>query len=357
MSFTDFLNSLLGRKPPQPGQPTTGGASGQTNVLPDSSNEPAQITNARVLLIVYNPIMDPATGKKLSETMNWSRPDELINGFIKDILNSSGGLVRYQIAQRVEVNEFPLLVDGFRYAPKSFVDALGNKAPAHNPPNADYNAVLKQFNILQRVDNREIDEVWLMAFPLAGFYESTMGGAGAFWCNAPPLPNTASCKRRFVVMGFSYERGIGEMLESYGHRTESMLGKVFNCQDFITWAYKRNRQPATVGANLNAFQRFLCFDQIAPGRAAIGTMHYAPNSTKDYEWGNAAPVKSDCYDWGGFPNFKGDVRTVNDTEWGSGEIRAHHLWWLSHLPKFAGRKNGIHNNWWQYTANPNNVIV
>ena len=27
------------------------------------------------------------------------------------------------------------------------------------------------------------------------------------------------------------------------------------------------------------------------------------------------------------------------------------------LPKTAGRKNGIHNNWWQYIANPDNVGV
>jgi len=35
----------------------------------------------------------------------------------------------------------------------------------------------------------------------------------------------------------------------------------------------------------------------------------------------------------------------------------HHFWWLSHFPKVAGRKNGIHNNWWQYIANPNYVVT
>jgi len=43
-----------------------------------------------------------------------------------------------------------------------------------------------------------------------------------------------------------------------------------------------------------------------------------------------------------FPNFKGDVRTVGPSEWGNGEIRAHHVWWFNHFPKVAGRKNGIH---------------
>ncbi|MBI1854269.1 MAG: hypothetical protein HYR93_00055, partial [Chloroflexi bacterium] len=269
MPISDFLNSLLGNKPQQPGQPSGAGIAGQVK-LPDSANEPAQITNAKVLLIVYNPAMND--GRKLSEYMNWARPDDLVTGFINDILQTSGGMVRYQIAQRVDLDEFPLLADGFRYTPQTFLDVVSGKTPMHNPPGVDYNAILKQFNILQRVDNKEFDEVWVMAFPYAGFYESVMGGAGAFWCNAPPLPNTNSSRRRFVVMGFSYERGVGEMLESYGHRTESILGKVFNSQDFVTWAYKPNRNPAVVSGNLNPFQRFLLFDQIAPGKAALGTI-------------------------------------------------------------------------------------
>ena len=31
--------------------------------------------------------------------------------------------------------------------------------------------------------------------------------------------------RRFVIMGFSYERGVGEMLENMGHRAEFDHGK------------------------------------------------------------------------------------------------------------------------------------
>jgi len=28
---------------------------------------------------------------------------------------------------------------------------------------------------------------------------------------------------------------------------------------------------------------------------------------------------------------------------------------MKHFPKTIGRQNGIHNNWWQYIADPNNV--
>ncbi|NJN79259.1 MAG: hypothetical protein HC797_01595 [Anaerolineales bacterium] len=63
----------------------------------------------------------------------------------------------------------------------------------------------------------------------------------------------------------------------------------------------------------------------APGKAACGNIHFAPNSQADYDWNNATPVKSECFDWLlNFPNFKGDVRTVDATLWGSGDTRAHH---------------------------------
>lgn len=186
-----------------------------------------------------------------------------------------------------------------------------------------------------------------------------MGGAGAFWCNAHPLANTDSCQRQFVVMGFSYEREVAEMLHSYNHRCEAIIGKVFDSQDFLLWSYNANRTPATITVDqtLNLFQRFICFDQIAPGKAAIGTVHFAPNGLRDYDLGNPNQVSSECYDWLNFPNFIGDIRLVSATEWGGGDEHAYQVWWLQHLPKVAGRKNGIHNNWWQYIANPDNVMV
>ena len=363
MPFSDFLNSLLGAQAQQPQQPqppvspVLGGAVGHANLSVNNPNEPLQVTTSRVLLIVYNPVMDPATGKKLSEFQNWSDPDELIKGFLSDLDQVSGGLASHQITQRVELDEFPALTDGFRYTPQTFQTVINGSIPPHSPAGIDYNAILTQFNILQNISNNLYDEIWVLAFPYAGLYESIMAGAGAFWCNAPALQNTSSCTRRFVIMGLSYERSVGEMLHSYAHRSESIMAQVYNCLDFLAWAYKPNRSPATISPNqvLNLFERFICFEQIAPGRAALGTVHYAPNSTKDYEWGNTTPVQSECYDWLNFPNFKGDVRSVASTEWGGGDDRAFQLWWLGHMPKVAGRQNGKYNNWWHYIANANNV--
>ena len=54
-----------------------------------------------------------------------------------------------------------------------------------------------------------------------------MAGPGAFWCNSPAVTATEACARRFVIMGFNYERGVDCMLENFGHRTESIMSQVY----------------------------------------------------------------------------------------------------------------------------------
>jgi hypothetical protein len=326
-----LFNSLLRRNAPPPAQGT---------LAPDSSDEPPQQTILKTLVIVYDPVVDKASGKKLSEFMRWNSVEELGRGFMSDILQVSGGLVRYQIIQRMDVDAFPPKMDGFVYDAETYLNVMRGATPPHAPPEADYHAILKRFNVLRRVATNEIDEVWVFNFPHAGFYESIMGGPGAFWCNAPPLKHTQASKRRFVVMGFSYERGVGEMLENMGHRAESIMAKTF--------------ERLSGGAHL--WNRFTQYEQTAPGKAALGNVHFAPNSDRDYDWNNPKTVLSECDDWlYNFPNFTGLTRQVAAAEWGNGDIRKHHLWWMKHFPKTGGRTNGIHHNWWQYIANPNHV--
>ncbi|MEW6092862.1 MAG: hypothetical protein AB1531_02745 [Chloroflexota bacterium] len=332
-SFWDFLRSLFAPKPPStPPKPPAPA---------DNVTEVAKIVTARVLLVVYDPVMDPASGEKLSRLMNWKRPEDLITGFISDILQTSNGMARYQIVERVDLNEFPTLIDGFCYTPQGYLDVIHKVQPPHTPPMADYQAILARLNILTRIAQGDIDEVWLFAFPHAGFYESTMAGAGAFWCNAPPIAGTDTCPRRFIVMGFSYERGVGEMLESFGHRAESVLEKTF----------------AKTSGEANLYRKFTRYDKESPDQAEVGNIHYAPNSESDYDWGNPRLVDSACDDWYNFPNFQGTTRQVNANEWGNGDIRQHHVWWLKHIPHVAGRTSGVHNNWWQYIMDPNLVIL
>lgn len=327
----NFLRRLFGQKTPPPPPPA---------IDPDDPTLPPLTTTLKTLVIVYDPLVDAASGTKLSEFMRWNKVDDLIAGFISDILLVSGDLVRYEIVERLDVDEFPPKVDGYKYDAQTYLNVVRGVSSPYMPQGADYHAILQQFNILERVSTGEIDEVWIFNFPHAGFYESVMGGPGAFWCNASPLPNTDASQRRFVIMGFSPERGVGEMLENMGHRAESMMEKTFE------------RLPE----EQNLWKRFIRHEKTHPGKAACGNVHFAPNSARDYDWNNPSTVLSECDDWlYNFPDFKGVVREVTAAEWGSGDIRKHHVWWMNHFPKTMGRRNGVHNNWWQYIANPNNV--
>lgn len=290
----------------------------------------------RVLAIVHNPRM-PNRGEKLSKVMGWNDPDELAARFIEDVRDCSYGRAVYQIIERIEADRFPVKADGFSYTPEGYMASMRGKG-FHQPDAVDYKSLLAEFEILRRIREGEIDEVWLFGFPYAGYYESIMAGPGAFWCNAPPLEDTQAAERRFVIMGFNFERGVGEMLEDLGHRAESILTRVF----------ENARQD-------DLFERFTRYEARNPGRAEVGTVHFAPNSLQDYDWGNPRKVLSRCDTWYDFPDLTGDPRLVDASEWGGGDTRQHHLWWFRHFPHHSGSSGRFLNDWWEYVTDPNLV--
>ncbi|MGB9798194.1 MAG: hypothetical protein ACPLSK_06170 [bacterium] len=96
--------------------------------------------------------------------------------------------------------------------------------------------------------------------------------------------------RRGLAMGSSlYGRRVGEMLEDFGRRVESIMTHIYG-----SW---------------------------------------------------------EGDDWLTYPNLTGKKRLVNCAEWGNGDIGLHHKW-LKHLPHSPRRgKDGKLNNWWEYVVN------
>ena len=292
----------------------------------------------RVLSIIHDPAIPFEGGRKLHQVLNWRDPDELAQKYIADVRECSYGLADFEIVERVEADGFPVKQDGFAYTPETYLACWRARSGFHQPDAVDYHRLLDEFDVIPKINSGAIDEVWLFGFPYAGYYESIMAGSGAFWCNAPPLEHRAGTRpaptRRFVIMGFNYERGVGEMLEDLGHRAESIIAKVFEGYYGET----------------NLWERFTRYDKTHPGRAECGNVHFAPNSLSDYDWGSRRKVVSRCDDWLNFPNSlrEGVERQVDCREWGDGDIRAHHLWWFRHFPHVAGETNGVLNNWWEY---------
>ncbi len=259
--------------------------------------------------------------------MGWRDPDQLTKQIISDLEEVSGGSIEIKIVKRVLAEEFPRKIDGFVYSENQYLQKKW-----HKPDGVDYYWVIQKFGIAEGINRDEYEEVWMWGAPYFGYWESTMGGPGAYFVNSPPLKGL-KVKKKFIIMGFNYERGVGEALESFGHRAESILKKVYG-----SWEAKPTHD----------WNRFTLYDKVAPGNAACGNIHFAPNSRRDYDWGNPTPVLSSCDDWLNFPNLTGKKRMMSAKDWGNGDIRLHHKWWFRHLPKAPGKKGDKENNWWKY---------
>src|ERR1051325_2131422 len=77
---------LFRRKTPPPAQPV---------VAPTSSDESPLPITLKTLVIVYDPVVDLVSRKKLSEYMHWNKVEDLMRGYISDIQQVSGGLVQH----------------------------------------------------------------------------------------------------------------------------------------------------------------------------------------------------------------------------------------------------------------------
>jgi hypothetical protein len=197
----------------------------------------------KVLMISHNPMLH-SKGQTVKEFFRWNEPNDLADAYAEDVRWATYGYANYEIVERLLIDGYPIKRDGFRYDEKSYLDAWA-KRNFHQPDGVNYLELVREFEMIERINSGEIDEVWLFGHPYGGYYESIMGGPKAFWCNAPALEGTEKAKRRFVIMGFNFERGVGEMLEDLGHRAESMLFKV----------YER------VKGDKNLWERFIRYDK------------------------------------------------------------------------------------------------
>jgi len=315
----------------------------------------------KVLVLEFNPLVPgrlyapdqpDAPPKGLREVAGWNDPLPLAEGYMRDLHEASGGYIQFEIVEWLVVRRFEKKVDGFRYTPETYLAALKHgtlQADAwHKPDGLDYPHLIAEFDLCRRVDAGEIDEVWLMGLPYAGYWEAAMAGPGAFFINGGTYEDVPG-KRRFAIMGFNVERNVAEMLENQCHRTEAALSRIYGGWQVdkldTTWA------------------RFAANEKQS-GTAAVGTCHYPPNGEKDYDWANPRFVESTADDWLHYPNLTGRKRTFNCEEWAGpyktakGEPYWHRnylCWWFKHLPKAPGvnSDDGRLNNWWEYVYNFN----
>ncbi len=198
--------------------------------MPNLRQKLKKVMSPKVLVIDFRPAAIPPA---------WNKTDYLIQNYIETMRQVSNNTLAFQMVKKITVPGYPVLADGRQYNDTTWSQAMTNDKLAlrdshGNYMMADYQRIIRDFNILAQVKAMEIDEVWMFGGPYFGFYESRMVGRGAFWCNAPAIEQIG---RRFVMMGYNYQRDVKEMVHDFGHRAESIICKQYGSQTYLQQLY------------------------------------------------------------------------------------------------------------------------
>ena len=289
----------------------------------------------KVLVLDFNPLLESKGGKRLRTYKGWNDPVALEKQFISDIKSASHGFYNYKIVEHMSnIDAYPEKNNGFVFTDDSYL-ALGVNPDDNARAIINYTKLLTNYNVCNRVNTGEINELWIWGGPWFGYYEAVMAGSGAYSTNAPPITDS-SCIKKLHILGFSYERGSSEMVEDFGHRTEGTMRNVFLSEKDTDWdRYTKTRAIDSSAASSFPF--------------GCGTIHNPFNSAGDYDWGNKSVVTTTCDGWASYPPAPTVTKDISCSKWGCsgyGYIKM----WLLNLPHHAGSTNGKWNNWWKYVA-------
>ena len=300
------------------------------------ADDPTMIV--KVLVICHDPKIPSESNKHLSEVFRWNNPRELAELCRSEIEKYSHGRVNLEFAEWIDVDGIPPRMDGKTYTLDQYVKNRRAGSGWHDTDGQmDYCKVMTMYNVPERINSGEIDEVWCLGDHFFGIWEASMMGPNAFFINGGVYPNIDT-DIPFAVMGGNYERNVDCMLENLLHRTENHISRAYG-----SWNIK---EPKT------NWDRFTANIEQSPLTPAVGTCHYSPNSTTDYDWWNERYVDSTAEDWLNYPNLTGKTTRINCEAW---RETGWHQWWLMHLPKVPGvNPDGRQNNWWKYIYDHNN---
>jgi Fibronectin type III domain len=330
----------------------------QSGTSDTGSTATASDTNVKVMVLIYNPVIESQGNRRLTAVKGWNSPDALTTQLIQDLRVASHDNAKYEVVKRVELDEWVPCENGRRYTDELYLqEAAAGKFTlcpgSEQSIMADYKRIIQENDIAGAVNRGEIDEVFMWAYPGAGFWESAMAGDNAFYINGGPIQGVPG--KPFILMGFNYERTVDLALHSYGHRTERIMERVYG-----RWS------RFTEG---NDWERFTLLHRDVPGRGGLGNVHSAfngrpPDNPEDEtRWGrwarndydNQAFASTSADDWYNFPHMTGQRTIKNCTAWSCNQ-HGYLKWWFDHMPHVAGVKNGVLNNWWAYILDPSFVL-
>lgn len=300
---------------------------------------------ARVVVVIYDPVLESEGGVRLTEHVHANDPVEYSHILRNVIREASWGYVNYEIVDWIRIDGYPIKVDGFRYTDESFLEV--RRTEEWQPATISYRAVFEENGLLERCRKEQITEIWLwgasgMHFDEFAFYVpnryARFGPTDNPWLYRPyDIPPELGATT--WVMGFNYEVGPDNMVHSYTHRVESMAA--LSMGDGIWQPFDRD----------DPWNRFTRLEMDRPGSVSeVGNCHVPPNGQSGYDYDNPRRVLSLADAWSFYPDLPGEPRLISSQEWGNSQF-GYQKWILEHVPKFPGMTEHGWNNWWVWIAN------
>lgn len=309
----------------------------------------------KVVLVLQDPTMPG--GSKIHQMFGWRDPAVLVQSLVKHFTEATDSVVNFQIVETINASILFTRYYGNFLSATQYVTLLQEPgwkslraASDSGKISFDYREFVKYYKFDERRNLGEIDEVWVYTGPFLGMYESQLMGPKAFWWNSPPIKDGTALTKLLSVMGLNYERGVDQGFHSFGHRMESAMIQAYYEATGLNWNPKR--------ANPTPWDLFTRIEKDVPGGAHVGNVHFPPNGTSDYNYGNTTLVTSYAENWYRYPFLLNQNSQVNIQTWiyqpgeplAEGNDHIGYLrWWYGHIPRYEGVSDGVLNNWWHYS--------
>lgn len=328
------------------------------------SSNTVTVRTIKVLVIEIDPVLRAQNGLRASRFLNLNSDIEVEN-LVNDIKYSSHGNVDVRIVKKEHYSIFPVFTEYVttkggakrdRLDENTWLEIMKDGWAKHEesplykalPPNIfNYENIISEYDLVNRRNKGEFDEVWLVSIAPIQAYDSVMVGSKAYKLDGPPI--IKNCKN-FRILNVSM--GKPEVnLERFGNIAEIIFKNVFGSRFDPN---KQNSYTVTDINALNPWEIFTLNNYATPGYAAVGTIRFAPNSTRERDWQNTTPIQSSWREWKNYPELTGKTQESNYLDWAPSNnqmpiSRQHHRWWLSLMPHVEGRTiDGYSNNWWDY---------
>ena len=327
-----------------------------------------EVFNKKVYVIIFDPIVTDSGGKKIkfSEYLintkkSYNDPKILTNKVISSFKKATENRINYSVTKQTTTEYFPISVKGtslnredLEYCIAHAYDRIKEDRFNNLCNNgADYIKIFDTYKICDDVNKSKVDEVWIWGYAYFGFSESALIGPNPFPYNGLTISNS-KCNKLVPIMGFNYERGLGEALHDFGHRAEASMTTVYQ-----NWSENRKKTKWDLFGLVKAQSTNYNY-------SGCGSGHYTPVSESDYDYDTGERTQDTVCD-----NFS-DFNIFNSKDLLNKELKKTKInckinpwlctqegyleWWFSKFPKYKGiDSDGVLEDWLGYVVEPSRV--